>query len=309
LRYVVALAQERHFGHAAKVCHVSQPTLSVAVKKLESELGVALFERGIHEIRVTQVGAKVVAQAQSALEAIESVKQVAESASDQLGRRLRIGAIYTVGPYLFPSLITNLRERAPQMPLVVEENFTAVLREKLRLGELDVIIISMPFTEPNVLTLKLYDEPFVTLLPADHPLAARRSLRPEQLDGESILMLGEGHCFRDQVVEACPACATAAAGHNDVFTAAGSSLETIRHMVASGMGLTVLPSSAAGADRYSDKLLEVKPFVKPAPSREVALAWRASFPRPKVIDVLRDAVIASHVHGVKAAARRKRAAS
>lgn len=295
LRYTIALAQERHFGRAARSCHVSQPTLSVAIKKLEAELGVPLFERGAHDVRVTHVGEMVVERAQAALEAIESVRQVAEAESDQLNRRLRIGAIYTIGPYLYPGLITELHARAPKMPLVVEENFTAQLREKLKRGELDVIIISLPFTEPNVRTLKVYDEPFVTLLPAQHPLAKKRTLRPEQLAGESILMLGEGHCFRDQVIAACPACAPSAAVSNDVFTAEGSSLETIRHMVASGMGLTVLPGFAAGAEQYSDDMLKVRPFVAPSPGREVAIAWRTSFPRPKVIDVLRDAIIASRV--------------
>lgn len=298
LRYIVSLAQERHFGKAAAACHVSQPTLSVAVKKLEAELGVPLFERGTKTVRVTQVGEKVVEQAQQALEAVESVRQVAESDSDQLSRPLRIGAIFTVGPYLFPDLIGQLRKLAPQMSLFVEENYTAVLSEKLKQGELDVIVISLPFSEPNILTLPVYEEPFMVLLPTDHRLCAKRSLRPEALEGETILMLGAGHCFRDQVIEACPACAPSATAKNKaVYTVEGSSLETIRHMVASGMGLTVLPSTATGADRYSKKLLTVKPFVKPSPGRQVAMAWRASFPRPDVIDVLQDAIKASTARG------------
>jgi len=296
LRYIVSLANERHFGRAAAACHVTQPTLSVAVKKLETELGVPLFERTSHDVRVTQVGERVVEQAQRALEAIESVRQVAQSESDQLGRRLRIGAIYTIGPYIFPKLIKNLRKLAPKMPLVVEENFTARLSEKLKAGELDVIIISLPYAEPNILTLPLYEEPFVVLLPADHPLSKRKSLRPEQLEGESILMLGEGHCFRDQVVEACPACAAKSIGSESaVYTAEGSSLETIRHMVASGMGVTVLPNSASGSSLYTKRQLAVLPFVKPSPSRRVALAWRASFPRPNVVEVISEAIAAASV--------------
>lgn len=290
LRYIVSLANERHFGRAAAACHVTQPTLSVAVKKLEVELGVPLFERASHDVRVTRAGERVVEQAQRALEAIESVRQVAQLESDQLGRRLRIGAIYTIGPYIFPKLIKKLRRLAPNMPLVVEENFTARLSEKLKAGELDVIIISLPYAAPNILTVPLYKEPFVVLLPAGHPLTKRKSLHPEQLEGESILMLGEGHCFRDQVVEACPACASKSIGSdNAVYTAEGSSLETVRHMVASGMGVTVLPNSAAGSSLYTETQLAVRPFVKPSPSRQVALAWRASFPRPKVVDVLREA--------------------
>ncbi len=296
LRYVVALAREKHFGRAASACFVSQPTLSVAVKKLEEELGVPLFERARHEVRITPAGERVIEQAQRALEAIESVRQVAQTESDQLSSPLRIGAIFTVGPYLFPDLISNLREQTPQMPLLVEENYTAVLAERLKQGDLDVIIISLPFDEPNILTLPLYEEPFVILLPAAHPLTARKTLRSRDLEDETILMLGAGHCFRDQVIDACPACAPKAArDEQSIYTTEGSSLETIRHMVASGMGLTVLPCTAAGADRYSQRLVEIRRFANPVPSRQVALAWRASFPRPKVIDALTEAVSATQL--------------
>jgi LysR family hydrogen peroxide-inducible transcriptional activator len=307
LRYVVALARERHFGRAAAACFVSQPTLSVAIKKLEQELGITLFERTRHEVRVTPVGERVVEKAQQALEAVESVRQVASSEGDQLTGPLRIGAIFTIGPYLFPDLIPNLNERAPKMPLIVEENYTSVLTEKLRQGDLDVIIISLPFDEPNILTLPLYEEPFVILLPASHPLTARKTLRPNQLEGENILMLGAGHCFRDQVIEACPACAPKAIGEGaSVYTAEGSSLETIRHMVASGMGLTVLPCTAAGADRYSQRLMAIRRFTSPVPSRVVALAWRVTFPRPKVIDVVKEAIAASQLSCIHPKIRKMR---
>ncbi len=307
LRYVVALAHERHFGRAAAACFVSQPTLSVAVKKLEQELGVVLFERASHEVRVTPAGERVVEKAQQALEAVQSVRQVASAESDQLAGPLRIGAIYTIGPYLFPDLIPNLNERAPKMPLIVEENYTAALAEKLKQGDLDVIVISLPFDEPNILTLPLYEEPFVILLPASHPLTARKTLRCKNLEDETILMLGAGHCFRDQVIEACPACAPKATREsNPVYTAEGSSLETIRHMVASGMGLTVLPCTAAGADRYSQRLLAIRRFSNPSPCRVVALAWRATFPRPKVIDVVKNAIAASQLSCIRPKVRKTR---
>jgi LysR family hydrogen peroxide-inducible transcriptional activator len=307
LRYIVALARERHFGRAAEACFVSQPTLSVAVKKLEEELGVQLFERGSHDIRVTPVGERVVEQAQQALEAIESVRQAAHVRRDQLSEPLRIGAIYTIGPYLFPDLITNLSELAPDMPLLVEENFTSVLGEKLKRGDLDVIIISLPFDEPNILTLPVYEEPFVILLPAAHPLTARKTLRSGNLENEAVLLLGAGHCFRDQVIEACPACVPQPSrDDNFVQTVEGTSLETIRHMVASGMGLTILPCTAAGVDRYSQRLITIRRFANPVPKRQVALAWRASFPRPKVIDVLQDAIAASQLSCIRSKIRRKR---
>ncbi len=173
LRYIVALARERHFGHAAEACFVSQPTLSVAVRKLEEELGVASFERAGSALTVTPIGERIVAQAQRALQEAESVKDVAKAGQDQLSGPLRIGAIYTIGPYIFPPLIPLLHKLAPDMPLVIEENFTAVLAGKLKRGELDVIIISLPFAESGIVTLPLYREPFVVLLPPAHPLTAR----------------------------------------------------------------------------------------------------------------------------------------
>ncbi|MCG6868466.1 MAG: hydrogen peroxide-inducible genes activator [Gammaproteobacteria bacterium] len=294
LRYVVALARARHFGRAAEACFVSQPTLSVAVKKLENELGIRIFERGAQNVQVTPVGERIVERAQRALEAVEAVKHAADEGRNQLVGPLRLGAIYTVGPYLFPDLITHLQELAPEMPLLVEENYTAVLAERLKRGELDVIVISLPFTETNVLTLPLYEEPFVILLPSAHPLTARKTLDGTDLESETILLLGSGHCFRDQVIDACPSCAPRPPGQGNLGDLIeGGSLETIRHMVASGMGLTVLPCTAAGVDRYAQRLVRIRRFSGPVPSRRVALAWRATFPRPKVIDALRAAVSAS----------------
>lgn len=168
LRYIVTLAQERHFGRAAERCFVSQPTLSVAVKKLEEELGVALFERSKSSVQVTPLGEKIVAQAQRVLEQSSVIKELANAGKDQLSSPLRIGAIYTIGPYLFPHLIPALTRSAPQMPLYIEESFTANLRRKLRSGELDAIIVALPFTETDVVTKPLYEEHFEVLMPADH---------------------------------------------------------------------------------------------------------------------------------------------
>lgn len=306
LRYIVAVAREQHFGRAAKSCFVSQPTLSIAIKKLEEELGVQLFERQSGEISVTPVGERIIEQAQRTLEAAEGVKQVAQQGKDQLSGPLRIGAIYTIGPYLFPELIPRLRKLAPNMPLVIEENYTAVLAEQLKRGELDAIVLSLPFSDPGLLTLPLYEEPFVVLLPAAHPLTQRKTIKADILEDESVLLLGAGHCFRDQVLEACPACLPKPGLEGDLSnTLAGSSLETIRHMVVSGLGITVLPCTAAGADRYSQRLLSVRRFTRPTPTRTVALAWRVSWPRPKVIDVLSRAVTECSLTCVKHV-RRKR---
>lgn len=299
LRYVVALAREKHFGRAAEACFVSQPTLSVAVKKLEEELGVALFERSKTEVAVTPVGERVVEQARRVLAELEGVKRIAQQARDPLVGPLKIGAIYTVGPYLFPRLVPILHDTAPHMPLVIEENYTARLRERLAAGELDAILVCLPFEEPGVVTLPLYDEPFLVMVPAKHPWAKRKAIPIEDLSKETVLLLGAGHCFRHQVIEVCPSCVGPPAAEGGLQKAVeGSSLETIRHMVASGMGVTVLPCTAAsGPGHYASKLTEIRPFTDP-PRRRVVLAWRVTFPRPQAIEALRQAIRACRLDGV-----------
>ncbi|MCW8883761.1 MAG: LysR substrate-binding domain-containing protein [Motiliproteus sp.] len=294
LRYIIALAQERHFGRAAERCFVSQPTLSIAVKKLEDELGVALFERSKNALQTTPVGDRIVEQAQRVLEESQRIKELAQEGRDQLKTPLRVGAIYTIGPYLFPHLIPRIRELAPDMPLYLEENFTEVLRGKLRRGELDAIVIAMPFEEADVLVRPLYDEPFVLLLPPEHPWSERDQIEPCELKTTRMLMLGEGHCFRDQVLEACPGVANRQ--ESDALVTEGNSLETVRHMVASGLGASVVPRSAVLTNAPSP-LVAVKQFTSPQPKRTLALAWRASFPRPKAIDVLIDSMRLCSVEG------------
>ena len=291
LRYVVALARERHFGRAAEACFVSQPTLSVAIKKLEEEFGVILFERGRTEVTVTPVGERIVEQARRALEEFEGVRRIARQAKDPLSGSLRIGAIYTVGPYLLPRLVPILHRKAPAMPLVIEENYTARLRERLVSGELDAVLVCLPFEEPGVVTLPLYDEPFVVMVPAEHAWAGREAVMAADLSAETVLLLGAGHCFRDQVLAACPSCVGPPAAEGGLQKAVeGSSLETIRCMVASGMGITVLPCTAAsGPGQYAPALTVIRPFVDP-PQRRVALAWRVTFPRPQAIEALRQAI-------------------
>ncbi|MGH1484693.1 MAG: hydrogen peroxide-inducible genes activator [Cellvibrionaceae bacterium] len=295
LRYIVTLAQEQHFGRAADRCHVSQPTLSVAVKKLEDELGIALFERSKTRVSPTPMGEKVVAQAQIVLEQTSAIKDIASTGKDQLSSPLRVGAIFTIGPYLFPDFIPELQKLAPQMPLYVEEGYTATLRQRLRKGELDVIIIALPFTEADVVTQKLYEEPFVVSLPGQHPLASKDSIQSSDLADENVMLLGPGHCFRDQILEACPNIQSGSVddSNGNIRTATeGSSLETLRHMVASGIGITILPESAA-TSRYDSESLVTRPLADTQAIRTVALAWRASFPRHKAIDILRKAILNS----------------
>jgi LysR family hydrogen peroxide-inducible transcriptional activator len=206
---------------------------------------------------------------------------------------LSVGAIYTVGPYLFPSLVSSLQQLAPKMPLFIEESYTANLRVKLSNGKLDAIFVALPFTEPDVVTRALFDEPFVVLLPQDHPLAKHSHIDTHTLAEHRVLLMGEGHCFRDQVLEACPGLQQAIrenyAQGNAVVE--GSSLETLKHMVASGLGITVLPESAAKEATYGENTLAVRPFKSPAPQRSIAIAWRVSYPRPEAIDILIDALL------------------
>lgn len=295
LRYIVALARERHFGRAAEKCHVSQPTLSVAVKKLEDELGVTLFERSAADVRITPIGEQIVAQAERVINESALVREIAEQGRDPLAGPLRLGVIYTIGPYLLPRLIPILRERAPGMPLVIRENYTQRLAEMVKRGELDVIVIALPFNEQGVVTQPLYDEPFRVLLPADHAWTKEKHISTAQLAEENMLLLSTGNCFRDQVLEMAPGISRDGLPE----TLEGSSLETIRYMVASGAGITVLPSSAADGLPEQGSLVAVRPFSAPEPTRRVALAWRVTFPRFAAIDVLRQAILDCGLPGVE----------
>lgn len=291
LRYIVALDRERHFGRAAAACFVSQPTLSVAIKKLESELAVSLFERGKTDVRITPVGERIVAQAKRVLAEVEGVKRIATQDQDPLDGPLRLGAIYTVAPYLLPQLIPVLHKQAPKMPLVIEENYTARLQERLLQGELDAIVISLPFAEPGLTVRALYDEPFMVVLPAAHPWRERSAIAVKELAEEPVLMLGAGHCFREQVLRVCPECQCTPAADDPLAKAMeGGSLETIRHMVASGLGITVLPCTATGAEKYAQRLLVLKRFKAPVPKRRVALAWRTGFYRPQAVAAVAQAI-------------------
>lgn len=298
LRYLIALDHERHFGRAAERCFVSQPTLSVAVRKLEDELGVTLFERNRNEVAPTPIGLRVLAQARVVLEEARVITQIAQDGKDPLRGPLRLGAIYTIGPYLLPRLIAPLAQRAPDMPLIIEENYTAVLTDRLRQGALDVIILSLPYEHPALSTLPLYDEPFVVITPPQHPWRARATIRAEDLGGENVLLLGEGHCFRNQVLQACPRCVPDKPERRPQQDFEGASLETLRQMVASGLGVSVLPRTAALSFPALEGLLQVKPFAASVPQRRVALAWRRSFPRPAAIDALQRAIRACELPGV-----------
>lgn len=295
LRYIVALARERHFGRAAEKCHVSQPTLSVALKKVEQRIGALLFERSSTEVRPTPLGEQVAAQAERVLEETTKLDEIAQQGKDPLVGPLRLGAIYTIAPYLLPRLIPALNRRAPQMPLYLQENFTVRLAEQLRRGELDVAILALPFAEPGIVTRAVYDEPFRVAAPVGHPLAREKKVKAERLTAEHLLLLGQGNCFRDQVVQACPHLSEPGGLEGALE---GSSLETVRHMVASGAGVSVVPASAVESWQPDERLMSIRPFADPVPTRRVVLAWRVTFPRPQAIDAIREAILAAPPPGV-----------
>jgi len=297
LRYIVAVARERHFGRAAEACFVSQPTLSVAIKKLEEELEVKIFERGASEVSVTPLGEALVRQAQVVIEQAQSLREMARHGQNPLAGPLRLGIIYTIGPYLLPELTRQVIERTPQMPLILQENFTARLLEMLRAGELDCAIMAEPFPDTGLAVAPLYDEPFMVAVPRTHPLAKRKRISAEELKQETMLLLGTGHCFRDHVLEVCPEYArfsSEAEGIRKSFE--GSSLETIKYMVAAGMGVTVVPQLSVPAEKQPH--IVYVPFAAPVPTRRVVLAWRRSFTRYEAIAALRNSIYACALHGV-----------
>jgi LysR family transcriptional regulator, hydrogen peroxide-inducible genes activator len=293
LRYIVAVAQERNFRRAAEKSFISQPALSLAIQKLEEDLGVQIFERGKNEVSITPVGIKIIEQAQRALEEVGHIREIAKQGNNQLSGALRLGIIYSIGPYLLPDLVPALRKLAPEMPLEIEENITANLDTLLRNGKLDVIVIALPFGDASILTQPLYDEPFEVVVSNDHHWAKRRSIKAQELATEKVLLLDSGHCFSNQVAEACPELTRKGAEIQQ-----GTSLETIRNMVASGYGITVLPASA-NSTRYRSHALQVIPFTKPAPSRRIALAWRKSFARSQAIEVLAKAIAQTKIAGIR----------
>lgn len=281
LRYLVSLAHTLHFGRAAEAHNVSQPTLSMAVRKLEQDLGVLLFERSKSGIRPTEMGEQIIAQARRVLAQTDSISALAQADRDQLGGELKLGAIFTLAPYLLPQLVPSLRVIANQLTLRCSEGYNADLRQKLRKGDLDAILISQPFTEADIVTQEIYREPLQLVMQPNHPLAAKKSIALDDLRGHTFLVLSELQCLREQMLAAYQP-----ASENIVEC---SSLETLRHMVATGLGISILPASAINSALYSQQALAARPL-QTQPKRAIVLAWRASFPRHKAIDAVRRAI-------------------
>ena len=284
LRYLVAFADEGSFSRAAERCQVSQPTLSVALQNLEAELGVALIERAKGHVGLTDLGFQVVAQARRALDETRRVELVAQMGKDPLHGEFRLGVIHTIGPYLLPELISAMRRTAPNMTLYIEESMTALLADYLKYGTVDAVIVALPFDVPGIETRALYDEPFRVVVPRGHAWAKRKSIPADEVRGDQVLVLKAGNCFREQVLDACPDIS-----HAEGSLHQGHSIETIRCMVASGYGISVLPAGAM-IGPYRTDMVHAIPFAGPEPARRVALAWRRGFTRQEAIEALVAAV-------------------
>ena len=284
LKFIVAVAQERNFRRAAERCFVTQPALSLGIKKLEQEIGVIIFERSHTDVSPTEIGVKIIEQAEKVLEETARIKQLADLGKNQLTGTLKLGLIHSIGPYLLPEMIPILRKTAPDMPLEVEENLTANLEIQLRNGVIDAAILALPFNVPGLQSLALYDEDFDVVVPMDHKWAQRIAINPIELSDEKVLLLNSGHCFSNQITQACPELSR----KGEILQ--GNSLETIRNMVASNLGISVLPASATAA-KYHNPLIQVIPFEQPAPTRRIALVWRKSFVRILAIEKLAETIL------------------
>ncbi len=284
LKFIVAVAQERNFRRAAEKCFVTQPALSLGIKKLEEELGVMIFERSRTDVAPTEIGMRIIEQAIVVLEQAANLKEMAKLGVNQLDGLFKLGMIHSVGPYLLPEIIPILRNTAPNMPLEVEENLTANLEIQLKNGVIDAAIVALPFDVPGVQCQALYDERFTVVVPSTHYWTLRKVISAEELSDEKVLLLNSGHCFSNQVMQACPELSR----KGEVLQ--GNSLETIRNMVASNLGISVLPASAT-AEKYHNPLIKVIPFADPAPVRRIAIAWRKSFTRNQAINAIRDAIL------------------
>jgi LysR family transcriptional regulator, hydrogen peroxide-inducible genes activator len=281
LRYLVAVADERHFGRAAARCFVSQPTLSAQLQKLEQGLGVQLVERAPNNVSLTQAGEEIVARARRILEAADEVVTLASSQRDPLAGKLRVALLPTIGPYLLPRVAPLVRKQLPRLELRLYEYQTGPMLEKLRGGELDLGILALPVDLTGLQARELYREAFVVALPEHHPLTARESLRITDLKDEKLLLLEEGHCLRDQALEVC-----SRAGIRDQQDFRATSLETLRQMVATGAGITLLPELAGRGAYRNARGVVLRPFAKPVPLRHIGALWRKTSAREPAIDAL-----------------------
>ncbi len=273
LYYLVAVAETEHFGNAAKKCFVSQPTLSVQLRKLEDELNVQLFERNNKQVLITPAGRLLVEQSKKILSEIKIMKEMAQNISNPFSGTLRIGIIPTLGPYLLPCILQKIKNKFPQLEIFITEKKTETIVQELLSGKLDTIILALPSEGHGIETQLLFEEPFHLALPTQHTLAAKKSITLDDLKNETLLLLEEGHCLRDQALAVCPS--TKTIDKND-FSA--TSLETLRHLVAINAGITLLPGLSLKAAQQDNNIM-IKAFKNPSPSRKIGMQWRESSPQ------------------------------
>ena len=285
LRYIVTLAKTRHFGRAAEACSVSQPTLSTQIKNLEDELGVTLFERTNKRVMPTPVGLTLIAQARVILDETDKLRYMAQQVLDPMTGPLRLGVIPTLGPYLLPHIVPCMRAKYPHLRLYLREEITERLLDHVHTGELDALLLSLPVPDDGLEIEALFCEPFVLACPVGDPLADKMSIREADLLDAPLLLLEDGHCLRDQALAVC---GFPQSPGSEAFRA--SSLETLRQMVAAGVGCTLLPRLAAAVPSPSDTLMVLRPFADPAPSRTIGLVYRRGFPRAQTVKTLAELI-------------------
>lgn len=288
LRYLVALADTRHFGRAAQRCFVSQPTLSAQLRKLEEYLGGELVERQPRHVTLTELGEQVVASARRILQESDEIVTLARRGGDPLAGKLKVALIPTIGPYLLPRIAPAIRRALPRLQMLLYEFRTGALLERLRAGELDLGILALPVDLDGLATRELFDEPFMVALPSQHRLAGRRSIATAELKGETLLLLEDGHCLRDQALEVC---SRIDVRESQDFRA--TSLETLRQMVAAGLGVTLLPEMAVHSPFGNPRTLVTRPFTRPEPVRQVGAVWRRSSTRNAAIEAVCDTIVRS----------------
>jgi LysR family hydrogen peroxide-inducible transcriptional activator len=286
LRYLVAVADTRHFGRAAAKCFVSQPTLSAQLRKLEQYLGVQLIERRPRRVSLTEAGEEVAARARGMLESSDAIVALAQTRRDPLAGQLRLALLPTIGPYLLPQIALKIRKALPRLELMLYEYQTESMLERLHNGEIDVGVLALPVHDQTLMTRELYEEPFVLALPESHRLAARAQVRTEDLNGETLLLLEDGHCLRDQALAVC---ARSSVHEKQDFRA--TSIETLRQMVAAGVGVTLLPTLASRGAYGSARGMTTRPFAKPVPSRHIGAIWRKSSARAAAINAVCDQIV------------------
>jgi len=271
LRYLVALAEHRHFGRAAAACFVSQPTLSTQIRKMEEQLEVTLVERAPRRVMLTPVGRDIAERARRILGEVDQIKETARRATDPEAGTIRLGIFPTLGPYLLPHVVPQVRKRFPRLELLLVEEKTEVILRRLREGRLDAGILALPLHDDQLHVEPLFDEPFVLAVPESHPFASRQSLRTDELAHESLLLLEDGHCLRDQALDVCQ---LAGAMEKPGFRA--TSLETLRQMVAANVGMTLLPTLAIKPPVARSDAIHLIRFEGKAPHRQIAMVWRRS---------------------------------